>query len=945
MNRKSKKSKNPVIQTLRDKDISLADGNYYTKYILDPYAVPKMDLGGFIGDINNQDEYTEFMRNKGILPNFAPDPNQIGQNIPQQFQTQPIESDMSNAIPGFNDRINQSGTNNTNSTTNTTGQSIQNTFDKLPSFQASTKPIIDTLSAFSNIYYSNQMKQDEMRRMRKTLAPVTSPQNFMGNDMPLYQKNGGIVVQDLGYNGTQGLTQAQIDVLNGGPGKSTQNVTPPKPADYRKLPNAPQWVQDNALSAFTKTYIGSGRHLPNGDYVTGQPYVGPNYSGSNWATNVQAPTDIRNIDLKGPAYTSNPNGSYNINMNKIYKEGGQVNSPIPSNINPNTKSKKGYTAKDFEVDPSLANVIAENGEFIQFPDGSTAPIYGDKHYDSSGGEHMNLPEGSRIYSESIKADSDFSSDLLGRKVKKKLSISDLAKKFDTSKSDETLNNTRSTELEKRTASINKELKTAKLDEVFNYQEMIKNPMSVFLNDIRENAPVIAADGGTVGKPLRGGWLGEGNIQGYSQDQINEYNDVMYNIAMGTGYTGPRETQALQEYVFNTYPNLTQDFFTNRVPPTNRAVTQYGVTNAGVPNPDEMGKLSQNQVIDTAVDNIPGVRTFMPQYPVFDDVDPYMAAKSGTPIQEGSLNYYPTDVVPSDENMPYIYQNPRLNINPIEGAGLPTVNTNITANPVTIPNRFTNVSVPEVSNPSNPNTPKRKRGVRNNMNFGGIGDMAPEIFGAIQALNEFPVFTAKYQPNYLRPTEVNIQDNLNRNQSAAAPLLEAQGNPAIANARAQQAAANLFDANNTAFQSKYNMDNQNRQQVAQYNNQLENQANLTNLQRADDFWNKVTARQANKERDLNTVVNSAYAKAKNRQMEKRSLDLANQMFPNFKYDGNNLQFVKDSQGNLFNVGPNGSLQPLNTAIIEGDGRKTSVTESVDSKGKKKRTTRTVEDPNR
>lgn len=943
MNKKIKKNKNPVIQTLRDKDISLADGNFYTKYILDPYAVPKMDLGGFTGDINNLDEYTEYMRQQGILPNFAPDSSQIGQNIPQQFQTQPIQSDMSNAIPGFNDRINNNISVQNTTQGNSTGQQIQDTFNKLPSFQASTKPVLDVMSTFANIHYNNQIKQDEMRRMRKTLAPVISPQNFMGNDMPLYQKNGGIVVQDLGYNGTQGLTQAQIDVLNGGPGRSIQDVTPAKPADYRRLPNAPKWVQDAPLSAFTKTYIGSGRHLPNGDYITGQPYVGPNYSGSNWASNIKAPTDIRNIDLYGPAYTRNPNGSFNINMNKVYKEGGQVNSIPLSNARPISKQNKGYTSEDFVVDPSLANVVAEDGEFIQFPDGSTTPITGDKHYDSSGGEYMNLPEGSRIYSEKLKADKEFSSDLLGRKVKKKFSMSDLAKKFDTTKDDEVLNSSKSTDIQKRTASINKELKTAKLDEVFQYQEMIKNPKQVVLNDIMANVPVIAADGAKV--PPRGGWLGRGNIRGYSQEQVDEYNNIMYNIAMGTGYTGPKDTGALQEYVFNTYPNLTQDFFTNRVPPTNRAFFQYGVSNEGVPNPTEMSKLSQQEIIDTAVDKDAGVRTFLPQYPIFNDVDPYMAAKSGNPIREGSLDFYPTDQVANDANMPYVYQNPRLNISPIQSATLPVVNTNIRATPVDVPTlNYRSDNSSEPNNPSlNTSNPRRKdRKGAFNMDL-GIGDYAPEIFQTLQALNEFPVFTAKYQPTYLRPTEVNVQDNLNRNQSAAAPILQAQGNPSIANARAQQAAANLFDANNTVFQSKYNMDNQNRQQVAQYNNQLENQANLTNLQRTDDFWNKVTARQSNKERDLNTIVNSAYAKAKNRQMEKRSLNLVNEMFPNFKYDGNNMQFVQDTQGNLFHVSSNGMLQPLNTAIIEGDGRKTTITETVDSKGKKKKTMRTVEDP--
>src|SRR5690606_7811016 len=102
-------------------------------------------------------------------------------------------------------------------------------------------------------------------------------------------------------------------------------------------------------------------------------------------------------------------------------------------------------------------------------------ITGDSHSDPSGGEYLNLPDQSKIFSDKLKADKEFASDVLGKKVKRKFSIADLAKKFNTDNEEKILNNRNSNDLAKRTASINKEIKTAKLNEIFDHQELIKNP--------------------------------------------------------------------------------------------------------------------------------------------------------------------------------------------------------------------------------------------------------------------------------------------------------------------------------------------------------------------------------------------------------------------------------------------------------------------------------------
>lgn len=522
------------------------------------------------------------------------------------------------------------------------------------------------------------------------------------------------------------------------------------------------------------------------------------------------------------------------NFAKNFAEDGiQINS---ATITPN--NQQGYTASDFKTLPELANVVVEGGEFISFPDGSTSPIYGDKHSDPSGGEYLNLPNDSRVYSDKLKVDKEFASGILGKKINKKLTVSDLAKKFNTDKEETIINNKNSSELAKRTASINKEIKNTRLDEIFNYQEMSKNP---------NRSTNAMADGGGVYDPII---IPQGYKPLIDQGYIDENGNYINAQPTAQNFYNPR------------YMLLQPDGTPNIAPTYNNTI-----------NP-------QQDFINAQLNTNPQ-STIIPQ---------------NTAITE-----------------PLVNTNPILNTSP----NTPQITSSSAKKPIT----------------------------RKNSNPLGLGEYIPELFGAAQALNDFPIVTAKYQPNYINPIQLNIQDNLNRNYSQAQQLLNPTGNPSIANARANQAAANLYDATNQIYQQKYNVDNQNRQQVSQYNNQLENQANLTNLQRMDEFWNKVTARQSNKEKDLNTIVNSAYAKSKNIQLQNRQLDLANQMFPNYQYDPNSgVQFVPMT-------GPNGELFHVPSNMLQAnipqtnDNIRTKVVRKQDPKtGKWIETVVNVEDKN-
>lgn len=404
-------------------------------------------------------------------------------------------------------------------------------------------------------------------------------------------------------------------------------------------------------------------------------------------------------DLRG-LYNSNPNvvPSANMHFPDTYK---LPNHPTFSNesiyYDGTTPGVGGYWSgdeyiKNPKIGPPVpgmyakggetgANVEAEGGEFMMLPDGKALPITGPSH--EEGGVDLNLPGGTRIYSDRIKAEKDFASELLNKDVTTKMSISKIAKRFDTSKEDKILKMTNKDPIAQRTANIMKAAKEAKLNELFDYQEYQKDPA-------------------------------------YFQTKF---------------------------------------------------------------------------------------------------------AKGGT-----------------------------------------------------VADKFKNL-------------------------LNSTGELAPELLGLVQGLTDFPIHTAKYQPSYLsQAPQLNIQGALNRSSALAKPLMDqTTGDASIDNARALQALSLTQDNDSQAFSQKYNIDSQARFQVNNTNVGIENQANLTNLDRADKFWEKATARQAAKESTLQNVANSAYSKMKAKEYEKRSLDLVSQMLPNYKYDpGTGLQFVYDEKGNIIHM---------------------------------------------
>lgn len=119
--------------------------------------------------------------------------------------------------------------------------------------------------------------------------------------------------------------------------------------------------------------------------------------------------------------------------------------------------------------PLLQEVEGE--ETAVLPDSELVKFKGKTHKD--GGIKVDLPNGTRIYSEHTKAPSEIVEQVLGKKVKGKMSYADLSKKFPTKNYMEILDNPDSDQYQKNSAQIKLMNNLSKLDTIFFAQEQEK----------------------------------------------------------------------------------------------------------------------------------------------------------------------------------------------------------------------------------------------------------------------------------------------------------------------------------------------------------------------------------------------------------------------------------------------------------------------------------------
>lgn len=117
------------------------------------------------------------------------------------------------------------------------------------------------------------------------------------------------------------------------------------------------------------------------------------------------------------------------------------------------------------------NVEVEDQETVKLNDGRLFQFKGKTH--EQGGIKTELPGGSLIFSDHLKASPETVQIVLGKKTNKKYSYADLSKKFPTQKALNTLKNPKSDEFEMNTAELTLNKNQAMLETIFGAQEMEK----------------------------------------------------------------------------------------------------------------------------------------------------------------------------------------------------------------------------------------------------------------------------------------------------------------------------------------------------------------------------------------------------------------------------------------------------------------------------------------
>lgn len=131
-----------------------------------------------------------------------------------------------------------------------------------------------------------------------------------------------------------------------------------------------------------------------------------------------------------------------------------------------------------------SNSELENNEVVFNLDGRTHKVTGKLH--SEGGINMVLSEGSKIFSQKLKAEKDLVKNLVGKD--KKLSFAKMAEMYDTHEELRDLMDNKSDDLSKKTSQLMLTKKLAQLDSIFEAQESQKEMTSNnTLNDIISSA--------------------------------------------------------------------------------------------------------------------------------------------------------------------------------------------------------------------------------------------------------------------------------------------------------------------------------------------------------------------------------------------------------------------------------------------------------------------------
>lgn len=207
------------------------------------------------------------------------------------------------------------------------------------------------------------------------------------------------------------------------------------------------------------------------------------------------PHPILGVGQNGETKLMLPENNYHFNSNKILElpikqQGGMLSTLkkkalLKKHLSTLSESEQDAFIDQFsQLDPSAQsnhlmqlggtpmqpNVEVEGGESAKIGQ-SLIKFEGPKH--TAGGIKTNLPDGTQVFSEFLDADPLVVKEVLGKETDKKMSYSDLAKRFPTKKYEKLLADKKVDEYTANSAKIKLEHNNAMLDTIFQGQEASK----------------------------------------------------------------------------------------------------------------------------------------------------------------------------------------------------------------------------------------------------------------------------------------------------------------------------------------------------------------------------------------------------------------------------------------------------------------------------------------
>lgn len=164
---------------------------------------------------------------------------------------------------------------------------------------------------------------------------------------------------------------------------------------------------------------------------------------------------------------------------------------------------------------------------------------------------------------------------------------------------------------------------------------------------------------------------------------------------------------------------------------------------------------------------------------------------------------------------------------------------------------------------------------------GFTQVLPEFYAA--ATNQVePVFMQEFTPELYQPYQVSFQDRLNENQASFSALSKAAGdNPAALATLAGQ----KYSSDSQVLADEFRTNQAIEQDVINKNKALLNDAELKNLQLADTQYIRQSQAKSKTKLQNQTILQSLSDKYKQNQLENRTLQVYENLYPNYYFDEN------------------------------------------------------------